>query len=99
GDVTQAIEVHVRAAVHRDERLAPALLACDVLLDSRNWQCASRLDDGAIVFEDVLNCRTGFVGGDGDDFIDVLARETECLFAYAADGDTVGEDADAIECD
>ncbi len=95
--MAQAIEVHVRAAIHRDEGFPPALLARDIALDACDGQCPCGLDHGAIVFEDVLNRGADFVRADRDHLIDDLAREPEGFLADPAHRDAVGEDADAIE--
>src|SRR5690606_40166765 len=83
-DVTQTVEIHVRAAVHGDEGLVAALLARNVALDSRDRQCACGLDDRAIVFEDVLDRGTNLVRAHRDHLIDDLAGDAEGLFSHTA---------------
>ena len=99
GDVTQAVEVHVRAAVDRDEAPVAALLACDVALDACDRQRSRRLDDRAVVFEDVLDRRADLVRADGDHLVDVFLRQPERLLADPPHGDAVRKDADALQRD
>ena len=99
GDMAQAIEVHVRAAVDRDERAVPALLARDVALDASDGKRASGLGDRAIVFEDVLDSRRTISSLLTTDFIHELLCQPEGLFADAPHRNTVGKNADAIERD
>ncbi len=97
GDVAQAVEVHVRAAVDAHDALAVALLARDPFLQARHGQRAGGLDDGARVLEHVLDRGADLVGVDEQDLIDVLAAQIEGLFTHALHGDAVREDADAVE--
>src|SRR5690606_13667119 len=91
GHVAQAVEIHIGAAVDRDERAFAALLALYVTFDAGDGQRTRRLDDGAILFEDVLHGRADLVGADQDDLVDVLAHQAECFFADAPHGDAIRE--------
>ncbi len=99
GDVAQAIEVHVRAAVDADDTLALHALARDPLLHARDRERARRLDDGACVFEHVLDRRADLVCIDEQDLVDELATQLERLFADALHRHAIREDADALERD
>ena len=97
GHVPQPVEVHVGAAVQRDQRALAALLARDVLLDAGDRERAGRFRDRAVVLEDVLDRGADLVGGDQQHLVHVLTCETEGLLADAPHRDAVREDADALE--
>ena len=98
-DMSQAIEVHVRPAVHGNEGLVPCLLTREILLDACHGQRTGRFDDRAIVFEDVLNRGADLVVADQDHLIDALLCKPKRLLAHAAHGNAIGKGADAIERD
>src|SRR3569623_2535773 len=96
-DVTQAIEVHVGAAVDGHEVLALYLRALDVALHARDRQRAGRLGDGARVVEDVFDGGADLVGADQYHLVHALARNAKRLFADLPHGHAVGEDAHLIQ--
>src|SRR5690606_4675286 len=97
-DVAQTVEVDVRAARDRDQRLAVAE-ALDVPLQARDRERACRLHDHAAVLENILDRGADLVRLDEHDLVDDLLRDRERMVADPAHRDAVGEDADVIERD
>ena len=93
GHVAQLVEIHVGAAVDGDDALVLPVVQRAILLDARHRQRTGGLDDGARVFEDVLDAGADFVGVDQHDFVDVLAAQAEGFFADALHRHAVGKDA------
>ena len=99
GDMAQPVEIHVGAAVDRDQRAGALRFAHRIGLEAREADRARRLGDGAGILEDVLHRRADLVGRDGDDFVEQFAAEPERLLAGLPHRDAVGEEPDLIEHD
>ena len=99
GHEPQPIEIHVRAAQHRDQLLIGRAGARRPGAQARDRERAGRLHQRARVVEHVLDRRADLVVGDAHDFIDERLHDREGEGADLAHGDAVGEDADAIERD
>ncbi|MPM92672.1 hypothetical protein SDC9_139807 [bioreactor metagenome] len=78
--------------------VAQLVTAC-VLLCPSDCQCAGRLQDGAGVFEDVLDCRADGIVVHQDHLVDIFLAQTEGFGADFLDRSAVSEDADLIEHD
>src|SRR5450759_881584 len=99
GDVPQAVEIHVCAAVDRNQPLTAHAGARRILFNACHRQCTGRLDNRTRVLEHILNRRTDLVRIDEHDLIDVLAGERKAFLADAFHGDPIGEYADAFKGD
>jgi hypothetical protein len=97
GHVAQPVEIHVRAAIDGNERLAGEVFAGHVLLDARHRQGARGFDDGARVLEDILDRGAHLVGGHQQYLIDVLAGQPQGLLPDPAHRHAVREDAHPVE--
>src|SRR4051812_26899907 len=80
-NMPQAIEVHVGAAVDRDQPLVLPALARHELLDARDRERTRRLDDRARVLKHVLDCRADLIRAQKQDLVDMRATEVIGLFA------------------
>jgi len=78
GYVPQPVEIHVGAAVDRDEHASGAVLPRHVFLDSRNGQGAGGLGNGARILKNILDGGADLIRGHQDDLIDVLPGELDC---------------------
>ena len=92
--MAQAIEVDVGARIDAHQNLAADALTFDVLLDSGHGQRTGGLGDRAGVVVDILDCRTDFVGADGDHFIDAQLADIEGVLADLRHRHAVGEQPD-----
>ena len=101
GDEAEPVEVHVGARGDGNELAfwVGGGVGRNVFFEAGEGEGAGGLDDGAGVFEDVLDGGAGLVGGDFDNGIDNGATEAECFFADGFDGGAVGEKADFGEDD
>ena len=93
-NVAQAVEVDVGAGIDTHQHFAVGALTLDVLLDPGHGQRAGRLGDRTGIVVDVLDCRTDFVGADGDHFIDVILADIEGVLADLRHCHAVGEQPD-----
>ncbi len=99
GDMTQAVEIHVCAAVDAGQHLAPDALAFHILFHAGHAKCARRLNNGAVVVEHILDGSADFVGIHQNDFIDVFAYQIEGVLTHLFYGHAIGKDADLREYD
>ena len=95
GDEAQPVEVHVRAAGDRDQRLvrAAACRSTHALAPATASAPAGSSID-ARVLEHVLDRRADLVGVDEDHLVDQLAAQAERLLADLLHRHAVGEQAD-----
>ena len=99
GDEAQAVEVHVGAGGHGDQRLVLELVLAGVFLGAGDGQRAGRFEDRAGVLEDVLDRGADGVGVDQDHLVDVFLAQAEGFLADVLDRRAVGEQADLLEAD
>jgi len=99
GDVAQAVEVHVCARGHRDQRLALQLVAGNRGLHPGNRQGAGRFQNRTGVLEHILDRRADGIVVDADDFIDVQLRQPEGFLADFFHRHAVGKNAHARQRD
>jgi len=99
GDVAQAVEIEVRAAVDRHEGAVAKAVLGGVALQPRQRHSAGRLGDGARLVEDVLHGRADLVGRDGDDLVEADAADAEGFRSGLAHRHAVREQPDAVQHD
>ena len=97
GDEAEPVEVHVRPAGDRDQRLVLEPVPGDVLLHRGDAHRPGRFEDAPRVLEHVLDGGADRVGVDDDEVVDQGACQAEGLLAHQLDGRTVGEQADVVE--
>ncbi len=96
-NVPQAVEIHVGAAVDRDDAFVAPALPRDEFLDACDRERSGRLDNRARILEHVLNGGADLIRIQKQDLIDILAAQRQCLFADPLHGDAVREDTNLVE--
>ena len=99
GNVAQAVEVHVCAAVDGDEGAAFAGFAGDVGFEAGQGERAGGFGDAAGIVVDVFDRAADVVGVHQDDFVEQVAAEGEGVFADEFDRRAVGKQSDVFEFD
>ena len=99
GDEAEAVEVHVGAGEHGDQRAVPGLGSRGPRPQPGDRQCACRLHQRARIVEDVLDGRADLVVRYADHFLNGALHQREGQRADLADGDAVREDADVLQAD
>ena len=99
GDEAEPVEVHVRPAGDRHQRLVPQPARRDVLLHRGDAHRPGRFEDAPRVLEHVLDRGADRVGVDDDEVVDQRPGQAERLLAHLLDGRPVGEQADVVERD
>ena len=99
GDVAQAVEVEVGAALDGHQRAPVRGVALDPPLESGDAERAGRLGDRPRVLVDVLDRGADLVGADQDHLVDALAGDAKGLGADLFHGDAVGEQRHRVEHD
>ena len=97
GNVAQAVEVHVGAAVDGNQGLPFAVFAGDIGFQAGQSQCAGRFGDAAGVVEDVFQRAADVVGVYQDDVVQKVAADGEGGFAHQFDRRAVGKQADVFQ--
>ena len=97
GNEPQAVEVHVGAARHGDQRPVFRLAALDPGLGASDRQSPGRLEDRTRILEHVLDRRADRVVVDQDHFVHQLAAQPKGFDAHLLDRNAVGEQPHLLE--
>ena len=98
-DKAQPVEIHVGAAGHRHQGGIADLAPRNPRFRAGDGQRPGGLENGAGIFEHVLDRRAHRIGVDADDFIDQRAAQAKGFTAHLFHCDAVSEQADLSQLD